>query len=682
MIPLSLICTQLQTIPGLTEMVDFPAVSRFIRLAASLKPTIIQSQVHTFNPNTSYPLSLPRLIAKYISDKLVLPLEHTDGLWSALGMAIWEDGEMLLGEDIGEAWRFHGHLEEKESLGYRMLYPPTSMCNQVDCGRVALLRRKDKPRKVVLFTLDRGVCDAYSVHLYCERCHSNYHHNFVVRRNVRTYYAGLPDTIQVSEHHFVERRVLDLFTSLSLFSWTSATNAAHIYHHSLSQLDEPLRSAARYHLRTEQVWDGFVVLALLKDARDRHYVLEVPHCGDQKDRFKMAMEARNDHMNRCGQPEFMHYCEKCTRRLDRGDGGEAETIDVVVTDGIEMGRPCCSVRHCTEVLVSTQDRYCPSHAHLGKLCVVTGCGQHAEDGHRTCAAPQHRSIEEWHVLHGKAMFHLRHTLLRAHQASSVEKDTSAAAVPITATLPTNSNPDDTEVDSVLVEDDLDLCDDGEQESDHIAENAPASSNGLQDGQAEVVPSNACPDKPEVTPRSMRTMFTRRRTHNEQILVRPCGMILKRATFFGSETTPQVLDFVRKTFPTCDLMPNILVYDNNCGLYKHSKASGETLHEEIGLPVDVFHWKSKHKKTDEVCSVHCNPYTYPDLRIDDKGNWFFNTSIAEQTNVWLGGYAAIVREMTSIKYDFFLDEMIKEKNRLTREKLLRNDCLPNYRPYCP
>ena len=46
------------------------------------------------------------------------------------------------------------------------------------------------------------------------------------------------------------------------------------------------------------------------------------------------------------------------------------------------------------------------------------------------------------------------------------------------------------------------------------------------------------------------------------------------------------------------MPHIICYDNNCGLYKWCAAreqQGETLHLNVGLPVDVFHWTCKHKK---------------------------------------------------------------------------------------
>jgi hypothetical protein len=77
---------------------------------------------------------------------------------------------------------------------------------------------------------------------------------------------------------------------------------------------------------------------------------------------------------------------------------------------------------------------------------------------------------------------------------------------------------------------------------------------------------------------------------------------------------------------------------------------------IGLSVDVFHFKCKHSVTDEFCQAHCNPASFPELATDE-GKWHFNSSIAEQTNVWLGGYHAMCREMRVDRYTFFLDEMI-------------------------
>ena len=218
-----------------------------------------------------------------------------------------------------------------------MLYPPMHVCDRQFCLEPTFLRHKDAPVKVYLFTMDRGVCEAWSTHLYCYcmyprelclslpdnlslACNTNYHHEYAVHAGERYYYQGLPDAVQVAEHTFIEHRVLQHFLTLTLLSWTSATNAAHIYHQSLAQLSPEQQGNPSYQLRTEHVWNGFVINALLKDAARRQYVLQVSHTGNQKDRFTGAMRARNEHIRRSGQPEFTHYCTKCVRWFDRPDG--------------------------------------------------------------------------------------------------------------------------------------------------------------------------------------------------------------------------------------------------------------------------------------------------------------------------------------------------------------------------
>jgi hypothetical protein len=49
----------------------------------------------------------------------------------------------------------------------------------------------------------------------------------------------------------------------------------------------------------------------------------------------------------------------------------------------------------------------------------------------------------------------------------------------------------------------------------------------------------CDGKPDTGNRQLRAYFGRRRTHNEQLIMRPCGVILSRATFFGSEAVSAV-----------------------------------------------------------------------------------------------------------------------------------------------
>jgi hypothetical protein len=100
---------------------------------------------------------------------------------------------------------------------------------------------------------------------------------------------------------------------------------------------------------------------------------------------------------------------------------------------------------------------------------------------------------------------------------------------------------------------------------------------------------------------------------------------------------------------------------------------------VGLSVDVFHFKSKHKETDMFCQENCNPSAFLELLGEGGKAWYFNSSIAEQTNVWLGGYHAICREMLVDKYTFFLDEMIFQKNKLTMAKLITGGKEPGYWP---
>ena len=99
----------------------------------------------------------------------------------------------------------------------------------------------------------------------------------------------------------------------------------------------------------------------------------------------------------------------------------------------------------------------------------------------------------------------------------------------------------------------------------------------------------------------------------------------------------------------------IFFDNNCTLKR--MVEGDNFFADIGLTVDVFHWSCKHSTCDTFCQQYCNLYCYPEVQNDDKLLWYFNSSIAEQTNVWFGGYHAICREMSVDKFNFFLDEMI-------------------------
>ncbi|KAG2131405.1 uncharacterized protein EDB93DRAFT_1255512 [Suillus bovinus] len=181
------------------------------------------------------------------------------------------------------------------------------------------------------------------------------------------------------------------------------------------------------------------------------------------------------------------------------------------------------------------------------------------------------------------------------------------------------------------------------------------------------------DSPAVSSHKLRAQFGRRRMHNEQLIVAPCGMILARETFYGAEGVGSVVKMIKHVFRSDDIKPKHIFYDNNCMLSKIVK--DDVYFKDIGLSVNIFHFNCKHAITDRWCQENCNPASFEHLLGEDGAGWYFNSSVAEQTNIWFGGYHAICREMIVHRYRFFLDEMVLQKNRLTRAKLEKEGRCP-------
>lgn len=134
------------------------------------------------------------------------------------------------------------------------------------------------------------------------------------------------------------------------------------------------------------------------------------------------------------------------------------------------------------------------------------------------------------------------------------------------------------------------------------------------------------------------------------------------------------DHAKATFPTPESTPEYFIYDNNCHLRESLECNHDTHFADTAFPVDVFHFRTKHSESHDACQRFCNPAAFPELG-KDGSKWRFNTSICEQTNVWLGGYNAILREMEVTRYNFYLDEMIKRRNRFTIAQLERRGKAP-------
>lgn len=152
------------------------------------------------------------------------------------------------------------------------------------------------------------------------------------------------------------------------------------------------------------------------------------------------------------------------------------------------------------------------------------------------------------------------------------------------------------------------------------------------------------------------------------------MIIARETFYYAESITAVVEMIKRTYRG-GFMPNHIIFDNNCSVAKHVKDDPDF--NNVGLAVDVFHFTNKHAVSDTFCQSNCNPALFPELLGENGRNWWFNTSIAEQTNVWLGGFHSICREMAMDMFDFFLDEMVMMRNRATKAKLTSQGLNPQW-----
>ncbi|KAF8152634.1 hypothetical protein B0H34DRAFT_784636 [Crassisporium funariophilum] len=168
-----------------------------------------------------------------------------------------------------------------------------------------------------------------------------------------------------------------------------------------------------------------------------------------------------------------------------------------------------------------------------------------------------------------------------------------------------------------------------------------------------------------------SQFGRRRTHNEQLFVAPCGMIVARETFYHAEALYSVIEMIKQTYHLPGTMPEHIFFDNNCSIAKIVK--NNLVFKNVGLTVDVYHFNCKHSVQDQSCWENCNPAAYPKLLGENGKAWYFNLSVAEQTNAWLGGYKSICCKMTAHHFNFFLDKMIYHRNIITKKKLEKEGC---------
>ena len=157
-----------------------------------------------------------------------------------------------------------------------------------------------------------------------------------------------------------------------------------------------------------------------------------------------------------------------------------------------MGCLCCCVLHCQGRLASTKDQFCAEHVSQKSLCRVKGCNQPiSAPNSNTCTLSEHRAAEKRYWEKEKATFQLKKRFEEQRQRQNP-----------------SVNPG---------------WDDDHDEEDLNTGSEAAVEAVIENGQGVKKKSE-----------TVQAHFGRGCTHNRQLIIAPCGMILARETFYFSE----------------------------------------------------------------------------------------------------------------------------------------------------
>lgn len=179
-------------------------------------------------------------------------------------------------------------------------------------------------------------------------------------------------------------------------------------------------------------------------------------------------------------------------------------MTAVVVDGVANGHRCCGIPNCKIPLENNRDRFCPTHYHINGVCAIISCSLPvaSESGRKTCSLAEHEAAEKVYNDRGQARFQLKERQRRAQIAHPRD------ALPVEVT------------------DITELVEDG-----NVEDNFEFNRKG------QVIPADSALPTGKKT---LRAQFGRKHTHNEQLFVAPCGMIMARETFYHAEAIYSVI----------------------------------------------------------------------------------------------------------------------------------------------
>ena len=190
-----------------------------------------------------------------------------------------------------------------------------------------------------------------------------------------------------------------------------------------------------------------------------------------------------------------------------------------------MGRPCCAAFACREPLQNNRHRYCKTHFNQHDICAVVLCEEPITGyGSKTCANLEHKEFERKNKEKGASNFILKERFWHTQVSQPVDTLNTQQIDHI-------DDVEETTIEWFEVDDSTNTV--------RLKSRANPGTVGTDDDGA-VPPLDPCPSKSASGNRVVKAQFSRRRTHNEQTLVCPCGIIYARATMFGAEAVSNFL----------------------------------------------------------------------------------------------------------------------------------------------
>ena len=101
----------------------------------------------------------------------------------------------------------------------------------------------------------------------------------------------------------------------------------------------------------------------------------------------------------------------------------------------------------------------------------------------------------------------------------------------------------------------------------------------------------------------------------------------------------------------DIKLDHIFFDNNCTLAGMVQDGKDPFFDDIGLTVDVFHFKCKHSETNLFCQRNCNPAAYPKLISEDNQGWFSTHQLQSRQTCGLEATTQFVERCSWISIHF-------------------------------